>query len=283
MLERYGMWTIIEEIRRGHPLHNGKRATLLCRCDCGTEKILDKYTVVNNRTNSCGCAKRDISKRSDKKDKVDTFKKDYDKFYNTWANVKNRCNNTRYKQYDDYGGRGITYDIKWETFEGFKEDMYDSYIEHVNLHGERNTSIDRIDVNGNYCKENCKWATKKEQARNRTDNIAVIVDGITYKTLIELAETYNIEYNLVSRRYKQGLTNLDLVKPRDKEKKKSRTKGIQIEINGIIYESLTQLHKAYPYISISTLSERHTKGLRGEELIALPRGMRESDLDKYNK
>lgn len=106
--------------------------------------------------------------------------------YHSWNCMKNRCNNSNLKEYKNYGGRGITYDPKWETFEGFYEDM-----------GERpeNTSLDRIDVNGNYCKENCRWATKEEQQRNQRvhqrEDVGIIFDdkhptckysvGISYK------------------------------------------------------------------------------------------------------
>lgn len=80
--------------------------------------------------------------------------------YNIWKGIKKRCNNVKEEAYKNYGGRGITYDPKWETFIGFWEDMETRYSE--------NLTIERKDVNGNYCKENCKWVTKVEQSRNKT-------------------------------------------------------------------------------------------------------------------
>ena len=74
-----------------------------------------------------------------------------------------RCNNPKNHKYPRYGGRGIKF--LWNSFEEFRDDMHESYLEHVKKFG-KNTSIERIDVNGHYCKGNCRWATAKEQSEN---------------------------------------------------------------------------------------------------------------------
>ena len=107
----------------------------------------------------------------------------YKRPYNTWVHLKARCRNPRDKYYKDYGGRGITYDPRWNSFNAFWEDMKDGY--------QDNLSIDRIDNNGDYCKENCRWATMKEQQANKrpskTTAILITHNGMT-KNLTEWAE-----------------------------------------------------------------------------------------------
>lgn len=101
------------------------------------------------------------------------------RFYRIYSGMIQRCENKNRDSYARYGGRGI--EMKWDNYLDFKRDMYPSYTKHVALHGEKNTSIDRIDVNGSYSKENCRWATPKEQARNTRRNFYVDVDGVNVK------------------------------------------------------------------------------------------------------
>lgn len=106
------------------------------------------------------------------------------KTYKSWAEMNYRCKKVGTKHYND---RGITVCERWKKFESFFEDM--------GIYPE-NKSIDRIDVNGNYCKENCRWATNTEQARNKTNTM--LVKG---KTLSEWGEILNIKRSTLSQRY----------------------------------------------------------------------------------
>jgi hypothetical protein len=89
------------------------------------------------------------------------------KFWNKWVSMRARCNNKNNSNYKNYGGRGILVCSHWMEFENFKNDMYISYMKHCVQFGEKETSIDRIDNNGNYELSNCKWSTKSEQMKNR--------------------------------------------------------------------------------------------------------------------
>jgi hypothetical protein len=92
----------------------------------------------------------------------------------SYSSAKNRCNNPKNSSFANYGGRGILF--LWNSFEDFMKDMLPTYFD--------GATIDRIDVNGNYCKENCKWSTITEQARNTRRNIH------TKETIVEIRKLY---------------------------------------------------------------------------------------------
>ena len=112
--------------------------------------------------------------------------------YRIWANMKQRCLNKNRDDYGNYGGRGILICEKWLVFEGFREDMFEGF--------ENGLSLDRIDVNGNYCKENCRWVTRKVQGNNTRRNRVVEYLGIN-KTLSEWGEYFNIKSSTLRQRF----------------------------------------------------------------------------------
>lgn len=138
-----------------------------CKCDCGNiEPVYVRGSALTTgTTKSCGCLRREKTSNMFKKHNMSNSK-----IYKAWCHIKERCYNNNICNYNDYGGRGITVCDRWlESFENFRDDMYKSYLDHVEEYGKKNTSIDRIDVDGNYCKDNCRWATNSEQMNNRRD------------------------------------------------------------------------------------------------------------------
>jgi hypothetical protein len=115
----------------------------------------------------------------------------YPPMYQAWCNMKSRCDNPNYTNYQLWGGRGISYDSRWKIFENFAEDMYSTY--------KKGLTLDRIDNNSNYSKENCRWATRKEQNNNRRDNVLIEYKGIS-DTLLNWANYFKIKRSALAQR-----------------------------------------------------------------------------------
>lgn len=94
----------------------------------------------------------------------------YTRIYGIWCGIKNRCNCKTSRDYKNYGAKGIKICKKWKLFSGFYSDMFDSYKKHEKIFGEKDTTIDRKDYLKGYNKQNCRWATKKEQAINKNND-----------------------------------------------------------------------------------------------------------------
>lgn len=123
------------------------------------------------------------------------------RFYRIWEAVRRRCTNPNQDNYKYYGGRGIK--VEWNSFLEFRDDMYQEYLEHVEKFGEKNTSIDRIDINENYCKENCRWATLKDQTRNTKRNRFIEFRNES-RCVSEWAEIFGLQSDTVLYRLNKG-------------------------------------------------------------------------------
>ena len=173
--QSFGQWTVLN---RNYVIAPGDGAYWWCRCDCGVINFVHGTNLRNGHSRSCGCLVSDTNRRHGK---FGT------KIYECWANMKRRCYEISNVRYEIYGGRGITVCERWLEFKGFYEDMGPSYKEGL--------QIDRIDNDGNYCPENCRWVTRLEQAKNRRNTI--IYKG---KTLREWSKETGIKQRTLSYR-----------------------------------------------------------------------------------
>src|SRR3990167_8236976 len=125
------------------------------------------------------------------------------RFYQIWCAMKQRCTYFGHNRFKNYGGRGIKIYYRWQDFQKFYDEMYESYQTHCKEYGERNTTIDRIDSNGDYSKQNCRWNTLWNQNLNRTNNHLLTYRGET-KPLTQWAREKGFKRGLLENRIKRG-------------------------------------------------------------------------------
>jgi len=192
--QKFGRWTVIERAESKHYKGDGWWATVSywqCQCECGTLRAVNQTTLLNGGSQSCGCFHKE---RASETHKVHGGSKQVE--YSTWQSMKQRCYDFNCGCYPRYGGRGITVCDRWrEDYGAFLEDM-----------GQRPSplhSIERIANEGNYEPNNCRWATRSEQARNRRSSRLITCDGVT-KTLAEWAELTGIGASVIDTRLARG-------------------------------------------------------------------------------
>ena len=156
-----------------------------CKCDCGNEIIANVGNLKNGHTKSCGCLRADRCKMKFTKHGLE-----HTRLYGIWSDMRLRCYDEKNISYNRYGGRGITICDEW------KNDIK-AFYDWAMANGYKDSlTIDRIDNDGNYCPENCRWVTVKEQASNRRSNILVTHNGKT-QTMKEWAHEVGIPYKAV--------------------------------------------------------------------------------------
>lgn len=139
------------------------------------------------------------------------------RFYRIWGGIIERCLNKNKTCYHNYGERGINVCNRWLKFNNFKNDMYQSYLEHYKLFG-KDTSIDRINNNGNYKPNNCRWSTAYEQSLNKRTNRLLTIHNKTL-SIMAWTEILNISYTTLLGRINLGWTGEEIINTSVKGKK----------------------------------------------------------------
>jgi len=188
--DKFGYWTVIEL-----PIKENSRCKIKCVCKCGNTKYVEKYNLLKGKSKSCGCLKAELAK-----ERMTTHGESDTRLYYIYTSMKERCLNPNNQAYKDYGGRGIKIHNEWlNSFENFRDWSLDNGY-------SDNLTIDRIDVNGNYEPNNCRWITMKAQCNNRRSNITINLNGET-KTLTEICEEYQLDYKKILPRYNKMKPN----------------------------------------------------------------------------
>ena len=203
--KRFGKLTVLER----RPSDAKGQSMWLVRCDCGKEKVVRGHDLTQGKSSSCGCSRikscifyeHGLSKN---------------KLHGLWRNIKDRCNNPNNKAYKYYGERGIKVCDEWSNnFVAF----YD--WAHANGYQE-GLQIDRIDVNGNYSPENCRWVNKTIQANNTRKNLYITINGKT-QSLADWCRELGVSYCSVQTRRNRGWDTLSaLTTPFDKSKSRNK-------------------------------------------------------------
>lgn len=173
-------------LHRSSFVGNGKKPVVHfdCRCVCGKVIPVKGGSLLSGHSKSCGCQK--IKHGLSNKERL----------YQTWKNMRRRCFDPKNKRWDQYGGRGITICPEWNEYSAFRE--------WAMAHGYRDDlTIDRIDVDGNYCPENCRWADSKTQANNNSRNRYFNHHGERL-TMSQLADRLGITYSTLQHRVERG-------------------------------------------------------------------------------
>lgn len=192
--QRFGRLVALQDTgKRMEPSH---LHIWLCKCDCGNYTEVNVGDLRNGTTKSCGCWRKERAGNLNR-----THGGRHERLYLVWMDMRRRCRDKKDVQYMNYGGRGIKVCDEWSDYAAFREwalqTGYDSSAK------SRRCTIDRIDSDGDYCPENCRWADSITQNNNRRNNVFYTLNGKTM-TAAMWARENGISNNAIYKRIKAG-------------------------------------------------------------------------------
>lgn len=192
--KKFGRLLVLEETNKRS---NNQTVIWKCKCDCGNTVYIDTNRLTSGNTKSCGCLSIESSKKPKTIKHGDcNVNSKFHRLYCIWKGMRSRCNNQNGQKYKDYGGRGIAVCEEWSEYVNFKNwALSNGYKD--------NLTIDRIDVNGNYEPNNCRWSDSFTQMNNMRTNTHIKYNNETY-TISELARKYNLKQGTLIRRLNLG-------------------------------------------------------------------------------
>lgn len=201
---RFGYWTVLSkaQTRNGISYWN-------CRCDCGNERKVSTCNLITGKSKSCGCYQKQVLKQR-------TFKHGMtnSRLYTIYNDMKHRTQNPNDPAFKHYGKRGITICDEW-----LGEDGFSNFVEwSINNGYSDDLSIDRIEVNGNYCPENCRWATSEVQGNNKRVCHYITHNGETH-TVTEWSKITGIKRETLFARIRYGWDESQLFNPPPRRKR----------------------------------------------------------------
>lgn len=188
--QKFGKWTVLEKTEMFLGDGHRKYQAWLCRCECGTERTVLQDALLNGASKSCGCRMSEVSVQIHA-----THDESNTRLYDIWSGMKARCYNHAVDSYENYGGRGIGVCDEWlNDYTAF------SNWAHSNGYSD-DLTLDRIDVDGDYCQDNCRWANRITQCNNKRNNLRIDWHGETH-TLAEWCRILHLPYKKTHARYR---------------------------------------------------------------------------------
>lgn len=239
--KKFNKLTVLEETdkynKSGHKL-------FLCRCDCGGKILTSKSALQRGDNKSCGCLRGNMHGMSNTR------------IYKLWQDIKKRCYNENNRAYKYYGGRGIKMCEEW------KNDFLSFYNWAINNEYSDELTIDRINVDGDYEPNNCRWVTNEIQANNKTSNRYFTIDNET-KSLADWCNIYNKRYLTVHHRLSRGSSIEEALDIKEFQRKREKL----LELNNE-KKTLVEWCKIYK-VEYPTALNRINKGWSLEEALEI--------------